>query len=279
MGKPVPRGQHLGTATVLRRWVGPIAVLAALAGGTLWAASPEAENAQKPDVDPKARSLLKGMSDFLASQQEFSVEADGSMEVVLQSGEKVEFEHSSTVRVRRPNMLRSDRRGEKVDAEFYYDGRSFTLFGKYRHYYATTDAPPNLDEAIDAAREKLGIEAPGADLLYSNPYEVLMEDVVSGTDLGMSSVRGVPCHHLAFRGNETDWQIWIEDGPKPAPRKFVITSKKVQGSPEFSVELTQWNFSPRLPDEVFHFVPPRDAKRIDFLTVKSAVPETQGGKK
>jgi hypothetical protein len=276
MGSSVPRGQHLGSTTFLQRWIGPIAVIAAFAGGAAWAAPPVGGDA-KQCIDSKARALLRGMSDFLASQPQLSVQTDGSMEVVLQSGEKVEYEYSSDVLLKRPDKLRSDRRGEKTDAEFFYDGRSFTLYGKNSHYYATAPAPANIDEAIDAAREKLGIEAPAADLLYKNPYDILTEDVVSATYLGTSTVRGVSCHHLAFRGNETDWQIWVQDGPTPAPCKFVIVSKQVPGLPEFTVEFSRWNFSPKLSDAVFHFTPPSDAKRINFLT-ETASRETQGGK-
>jgi len=32
---------------------------------------------------------------------------------------------------------------------------------------------------------------------------------------------GVECEHLAFRGHVTDWQLWIETGAKPVPRKYV----------------------------------------------------------
>jgi hypothetical protein len=277
MGNSVAREQHLGSTTFLQRWIRPIAILAAFASGAAWAAPSKGVDAQR-GVDPKARALLERMSDFLASQQQLSVQTDGSMEVVLKTGEKVEFEHSSDVRLKRPDKLRSDRRGEKADLEFYYDGASFTLYGKNQHYYATAAAPATIDEAIDAARERLGIEAPAADLLYSKPYDILMEDVVSGTYLGTSAVRGVSCHHLAFRGNETDWQIWIEDGPNPAPCKFVIVSKKVQGSPEFSVEFSRWNFSPKLDDAAFCFTPPSDAKRISFLG-ETASQGTPGGKK
>jgi hypothetical protein len=269
MEKPMPCGRSLSTATRSRRWVCSIAVLATLAGGIAGAAPPEAEKAQKPVVDPKARALVEKMSDFLAGQQRFSVQTDGSMEVVLKTGEKQEYDFSSTVRLQRPDKLRSDRRGEVADLAFFYDGRTFTLFGKKSRYYATADAPPNIDEAIDAAREKLDIEAPGADLLYSNPAKILMEDVVSGSNLGPSVVRGVPCQHLAFRGNETDWQLWIEDGPVPVPRKLVIVSKKVEGLPEFVVELSEWDFSPRFGNDVFRFSPPGDAERIDFLEVSS----------
>ncbi|OJT23914.1 hypothetical protein BO221_18320 [Archangium sp. Cb G35] len=272
------RRRLIGNTTALRRWAGSIAVLAAAAGGTAWAAPEEAASAQKSGVSPKARSMLEKMSDFLGGQRQFTVQVDGSTEVVLQSGEKVEFNHDSEVRLKRPDKLRSDRRGEKAEMEFYYDGRSFTLYGENNHYYATARAPATIDEAIDAARERLGIEAPAADLLYSKPYDILMEDVVSGTYLGTAFIRGATCHHLAFRGNETDWQIWIDDGPKPVPCKFVITSKKVEGSPEFTAEFSRWNFSPRLGDEVFHFSPPGNAKRIDFLAEQVAQGK-QGDKK
>lgn len=272
MESPMSWRRTPGTRVRPRRWLWSAAVLATLAGGGTAGAAPpeEAPAARKPTVDPKAREQLQKMSDFLARQQRFSVAADGSTQVVLKTGEKLDYDFSSTVRVQRPDKLRSDRRGEVADVEFYYDGRNFTLFGKKTHYYATAPAPPDLDEAIDAARDRLGIEAPGADLLYSNSAEVLMEDVVSGTDLGTSVVRGVPCRHLAFRGNETDWQLWIEDGPTPVPRKYVIVSKKVEGSPQFTVELSEWNFSPALDEATFRFSPPADAQRIDFLEVTSA---------
>lgn len=279
MGIAMPRGRVLGTATFLRRWAGSLAMLTAFACGSAWAAPPEPESAKKPVVDPQAREQLEKMSDFLANQRQFSVQTDGSIEVVLDSGEKVEFDYSSDVRVKRPDKLRSDRRGEKADAEFYYDGRTFTLYGKNKRYYATAEAPRNIDDAIDAARERLGIEAPAADLLYSNPYKILMEDVVSATDLGPAYVRGVSCRHLAFRGNETDWQIWIQDGPRPAPCKFVIVSKKVEGSPEFTVEFSEWNFSPKLGEEVFHFTPRGNDQRIDFADKSKSSQQTQGDKK
>jgi hypothetical protein len=226
----------------------------------------------KPAIDPQAKSLVQAMSDFLGNQPQLSVHAKGSTEVVLKSGEKIEMDHSSDVRVKRPNAMRSDREGEKVDLSFFYDGRTFTLVSKEKGNYAIAAAPPTLDAAIDTAREKLGIEAPGADLLYSKPYDALMEDVVGGTYVGKVMLDGTPCHHLAFRGNESDWQIWIEDGPRPLPRKLVITSKKVQGEPEFRVALSQWNMAPKFDDTTFRFTPPPGATRIDFLPPSGAHP-------
>lgn len=225
-------------------------------------------SAQKRGVAPEAAQKLREMSDYLAGFDRFALHTEGTVETVLDSGQTLAFPYASDVKVSRQGGLRSDRLGEKTAVEFYYDGDSFTLYGKSNNVYATAKAPPTLDEAIDAARQEFGIEAPGADLLYADPYAILTEDVVSGFDVGTGTVDGVLCHHLAFRGNEVDWQIWIEDGPKPLPRRFTITSKNIEGSPEFVVELSDWDTDPDFTDEVFEFTVPSGARKIDFQPEK-----------
>jgi hypothetical protein len=113
------------------------------------------------------------------------------------------------------------------------------------------------------------VYAPGSDLIYKNAYNILTEDVISGFYIGMSVVGGVKCHHLAFRGNEVDWQIWIEEGNKPLPKKFIVTSKWMTGAPQFTVTIKSWNLSPKLADNMFTFVPPKGAQKIDFIRLTS----------
>ena len=96
-------------------------------------------------------------------------------------------------------------------------------------------------------------------------YNILMENVNSGFYVGISIVDGVNCHHLAYRDDEVDWQIWIEDGDKPLPKKFVITTKWLTGAPQYTVSVKSWDLSPKLKDDMFTFVPPKDAKKIEFV--------------
>jgi hypothetical protein len=170
--------------------------------------------------------------------------------------------------------MRSDRKGEVVDATLYYDGDNLAIYGKRADLYAQTKAPPTLDRAIDFARERLDMEAPAADLLYSNPYEGLMEDVVAGRYLGTAEIRGKTCHHLAYKGNQTDWQIWIDAGAQPLPCKYLIVSKDMRAAPEFSVEFRDWEENPRLAADTFVFEPPRDAQEISFF-LPPAQPSTE----
>jgi hypothetical protein len=92
------------TATLARCWA-----LVALAGFAL------AAQAQPAGIAPEAQRLLKASTDFLAKQQQFSVDTRITLEVVLKSGQKIEFNHTARQSVQRPNKLRAERTGDLVD--------------------------------------------------------------------------------------------------------------------------------------------------------------------
>ena len=232
-------------------------------------------HAQPTGIDPQAEKLLRRMSDYLASRQQFTLKAESAVEAVLATGQKVQFESPATLMVARPNKLRAHRKGDVVNQEFFYDGKTLTLYNPKENLYATVAAPSTLDEMFDFAREKLDVIAPATDLLYNNAAEKMLKASSSGFVIGPSAVAGVKTTHLAFRAADVDWQVWIEDGDKPLPRKFVLTSKQVKGEPEFTVVIRSWDVAPKLADKEFVFVPPKAAKKIDFLmlTADTAKPQ------
>lgn len=221
-------------------------------------------------VEPKADALLRKMSTKLGSMKEFSFDSFQVMEVVTKEGEKIQGLTETHVEIARPNKMRVDRMGPLGGGSLYYDGTTFTFYGKRDNMYAQAKVPGTLDQVMDFARDQLSIEAPAADLLLSDAYTVLMEDVVSGRYLGSEIVNRQTCHHLAYRGKETDWQLWIADGEQAVPCRFVITSKKVEGSPQFTVSTTNWREGD-ISDEAFTFEPPKGAAKINFVTVSDKV--------
>lgn len=236
------------------------------------------EEAAVPAIDPKADTLIRQMSDFMAKQSKFQFEGDNSVDVVLEDGQKLQFQIHSEGIVRRPNALKTSRRGAVIDQQIFYDGAKLTLYRKALGYYASVDAPPTIDETLDYAIDELGLVAPGADLLYSDPYQALMQDAQRGYYIGETLVRGVKCHHLAFRASRVDWQIWVEDGETPVPRKFIITAKMTPGAPQFTAEYSGWDFSPDIKNEEFAFVPPEGSYQIGFAPKgQAASTETEGG--
>ena len=225
--------------------------------------------AQPAGIEPEAEKLLRRMGDFLAGRKQFSLKTENSIEAVLASGQKLQFNAPATLTLSRPNKMRAHRKGDIVNQEFFYDGKTLTLFNPKENLYATEAAPSTLEEMLDYAREKLDVIAPATEFLYKDAAEKMLREASAGFVVGPSVVDGVKCTHVAFRGAEFDWQIWIENGDKPLPRKFILTSKQVKGEPQFTALVRNWDLAPKMTDREFTFAPPKGAKKIEFLKLTS----------
>jgi hypothetical protein len=221
--------------------------------------------AQPEGIDPIARERLKMSLDYLNGLDAFTVSTHGHVEVVLLDGQKIQMLNQADMTLQRPNRLHARRLGEALEQELFYDGKSLTLHQPGDNVYATVPAPPTLEAALDFAREELDIVAPAGDLLDANAYEVLMEGVRSGLVVGTAMLDGVICDHLAFSAPGTDFQLWIEQGNRPLPRRMVITSRDVVNAPQFTVNLHDWDLDPKLSASAFRFEPPDGAVVIDFM--------------
>jgi hypothetical protein len=113
--------------------------------------------------------------------------------------------------------------------------------------------------------DQTGTVVPLADFLYTDAYARLMGDVQRGVYLGIHEAAGVPCHHLSFEQATIDWQLWIDAGPEPLPRKLVIAYKTEDEVPQYAVTIRKWNLQAKLPDALFAFAPPQGATRIDVV--------------
>jgi hypothetical protein len=213
-------------------------------------------SAQSGDAD----KILKAMSDYVASQKTLSITYDSDIEVITSNLQKIQFTSSGQVQLSRPDKLRATRTGGYRDVEVVFDGKLVTVSDKDTKNYAQIEAAGTADQLIDVLREQHGVVAPGADLLLPNAFDVMMADVVEGAVIGKGVIDGVECDHLAFRNAESDWQIWIESGAKPIPRKYVITTKGVAQGPQYTLRIKEWKTD--LPADAFAFKPDPSAKKL-----------------
>jgi hypothetical protein len=224
-----------------------------------------AAHAQSAGIAPEAKQILKASTDFLASQQRFTADTRNTLEIVLKSGQKIEFNSTGHQFVQRPNRLRSERSGDLVEQLFVYDGKSLTLYQPQDKVYAQVAAPGTLEEMLDFAREKYDVVAPFGDMIFKNAYDILMDGATEGLVVGKAVIEGVVCDHLAFRAPDVDWQIWIQEGAKPLPRRIVITTLDLPNAPQFAVTVTQWNLQPTFDSQTFTFTPQAGMKQIELL--------------
>jgi hypothetical protein len=259
---------------IRRTSLGLLAILVSLS------VSNAARSAEEPSaIEPEAAQILRQMSKHLGSLEQFTFRADNTIDKVMWSGQQLQSGASVDIAIQRPNRFRVNRKGDIVDQEFYFDGKTLTLYGKVVNYYANMNVSKTVDinTALDLAKEEVGVILPASDLVYQDTYQALMEDVASGMVVGTSTVGGVEVHHLAFRGSEVDWQIWVEKGDKPLPRKYVITSKWIAGAPQFTTVFSDWNTSAQLNDSLFAFSPPPEAEEIEFIPLRGGSGSGTGG--
>ncbi|MFQ4140387.1 DUF2092 domain-containing protein [Nodosilinea sp. PGN35] len=221
--------------------------------------------AQAQELDPNATEVLQFMSDYLADLDAFSVNSDIDFEVIATNGQKLQFSSYASVLLSRPYGLHVRRQGPLADVEILFNGSQITLFGRRINAYVQQAFTGTVDESILAVEADTGIPFPGADLLFSDPYAVLMEGVTSSQYLGTGYIDGVEVHHLAFREDEVDWQIWVQTGDRPLPMKYVITTKWLTGAPQYETRLRDWNTSPQVSRDAFIFTAPTGARRIEVL--------------
>lgn len=218
--------------------------------------------------EARAMNVLKQMSEYLKSFDQFTFRAEVNIDGVLSSGQKLQFERAVDTYVRRPNKVRAEFASEFANHRFWYDGKTMTLLNAKENLYARTEAPNTIDQALDFAMEKFGVTVPLVDLVVSDPYQSLTQNVKSATYVSLDNVRGRRCHHLAFTQATIDWQIWIEEGEMLVPRKLVLTYKQAPSQPQYSAIITEWNLTPRLSDLLFSFTASEGADEIKFLTAE-----------
>ena len=226
-------------------------------------------------IDPQATDALKRMSQALAKAQALSFETQMVSDRTSPGGQLVQMTRHGKVLVSRPDKVFAEVTGDDGNYALWYDATSLTFLNRSANTYAKIQVPASIDKMLDYLADKYDATIPLSDLLFPDPYAVLTEKVESGVYLGLHEVGGRKCHHLLFTQANVDWQIWIDAGEPPVPRKVVIVHKDQPGSPECAVLLDKWNLAAQPPADAFRFTAPKDANEIPM---DQLIESRRGGK-
>jgi hypothetical protein len=230
--------------------------------------TPIATPAPAPPLEPAALDRMKAMSDLLKGAASFTFTATTDRETPSVNGQMLDFVMVSRVSVTRPNMVHVDTAGDRLAASLWYDGKTVTIYSAKSAFYGQAPAPATIDETMQMLMDRFDTPLPVAGFLLKDPYAKMMEGVKTAFDAGTAVIDGVTCRHFALSEEDADWQVWIEDGAKPVPRRLAVTYKKAPGSPRVLVALSDWNLSPAIPAGEFVFAPPAGATKVDWKTSK-----------
>lgn len=230
------------------------------------ASAPSAASAPANPVDPAAIQALQKMGTYLQSLKRFSVSIDLTGERVLEDGQKLQHTASAQLDVDRPNRISASMRSARSEHEIFYDGKTAWLYSPEQKYYSTVGFNGNIGALIEQLRLRYGVEFPLSDLFIWGTPDAPTDDFESAMFAGQDYIGSDVCDHYAFRQKDIDWQLWITTGPKPLPRKLVITRRDDDARPQ-SVSIVHWTLSPTFKDSVFTFRPPEGSKKIKILPV------------
>ncbi len=245
-------------------------VSSALVAGGMAAAPSQAAEKAKPTstaVDPVALQAASRMGAYLRTLQSFEVVSSASLqEVVDAAGNKATTQVNTTYKVKRPDSFLIDMTTDKKARRFVYDGRSFTVFAPKVGYFATISAPATIDQTVDLIYENYGVILPLADLFYWGTGATPTDSVTSAKRLGQVKIDGVETDHYAYGGPDLSWEVWIQRGDAPLPRKMLITTMDDPAKPTFTAKLT-WTTAVSFGPDTFTFKPAADAKPIAMARV------------
>lgn len=218
-------------------------------------------DAGTPNGD-EAMAILKRMTDYVGAQHTISARYDSDIEIVTPDLQKIDFASSGTILLSRPDKARTTRTGGYADVMLNFDGKTLSVLGKNLNAYTQIAAPGTLDNLVDHIRDTTDAALPGADLFLKSSYAELSDGITDAKHVGRGVVAGVECDHLAFRTADVDWQLWVQVGDKPIPRRYVITSKTVAAAPQYTIQIEDWHTDVPLDAAAFTFDPPRGAMRV-----------------
>jgi hypothetical protein len=231
---------------------------------TAMAATAQAEQpTSSPLVEPEAVAALDKMGSYLRTLKSFQVESVTTDEDVLENGLKIQYAGVSNILAQMPDRLRAEVSDDRHQRLYLYDGKTFTLYAQRLNYYATVPAPATIAQLDNTLYEKYDTNIPLADLFRWGSPGWNTHDITLASDVGTAVVAGTTCELYAFRQNGIDWQVWIQKGDYPLPRKLVITTTTDEARPQHTAVFT-WNLAPSYNEAAFTFTPPAGAGKVVF---------------
>ena len=213
-------------------------------------------------VDPEVLKALDRMSAYLRTLTSFQVDTYSLTDDALDNGQLAQLGRTARLKVRRPDGLQVELNNDRGDRNvLYYNGKTASIYSPRTKYYATVPAPATLKEVVGVLNEKYDIDVPAADLFSWDSGKMDPGAIKSASYLGVAAVDGHLTDQFAVRQADVDWQIWIERGSTPLPRKLVIVTTSDPARPQHTVVL-RWNTSATFAPSVFDFKAPAGSHRI-----------------
>jgi hypothetical protein len=226
----------------------------------------------KPVLEPKAIELLKASCARLAAAHSMSFTAEVTYESPSRMGFPLAYTTKSEVVMQRPDKLRVITPGDGPASEFYYDGKIMMAYAPAEDLVAVSDAPPTIDETMEVAYHTAAIYFPFDDVIVSDPYKDLSEDLRMAFYIGQSNVvGGTTTDMVAYDTGGVVVEAWIGAEDK-LPRMLRAIFADDPQHLRHRLELSNWHIDPNVSADFFTSEKAAKAKHITFARPDAPLP-------
>lgn len=219
-------------------------------------------------LDTKSDSVLKAMSDKLASAPQLSFSADRQLDrQLIDKNTNMIGNATIDAQVARPDRVKAVARGGGDERQIYLSKEGSAIFSPKSGHYARFNGFPTVEKSFDAISEDLDIHVPMQDFLGSNPYRDFRANSDAISHEGVEKIGGVSCDHLKGTRADLEWHLWIAQS-EHLPLRSTITLADLKGKDHWQVDFKKWNLNPKISAGTFDFTPPKDAIEIDILVAE-----------
>ena len=261
----------------MMRWTGLLVLGMALSGCAAHDDKAPAQSAQaagppptvvflpdKPELEPKAVELLQAMSAKLAGAKTLSFTSVATYESPARTGQPLAYMVKSEVILERPNRLRVNTLGDGPRSDFIYDGKTVMAYTPGADLVAVAEAPDTIDATLKAAYDFAAIYFPFTDVIVSDPWQGIADQLRLAFVMGQSEVVGNTRTDIVVIANDTTQaQIWIGAEDR-RPRRIRATYFNERGNFRHDAELSNWKVDRKLPAGTFASQQALKAKQVPF---------------
>jgi hypothetical protein len=216
------------------------------------------------DIDSTAIFILDKMGDVIGDLEAVSFTLNNSSDKLDANKNIVKHYTTSTISLSGPDKLHIRTEGTKGKSGFHYDGAYMSYYNYDENNYVTLEAPESTLEMIDEMHLDYDFRFPAADFFYPS----LTDDMVTQFDsikfLGKKIIDGEACYHIMATNADLNVQLWVSNETYLLPKRFVIIYKN-KSNLQYEATFSNWSLNPNIPDAIFDFMPPPNAKLISIL--------------
>jgi hypothetical protein len=216
------------------------------------------------EIDSIAVKLLDKMTAVIGELTAVSVDLETATDKQNDLFENERFLGQHKLQFSGSDKMTIHSRGDDGNKAFWYNGSFLTYYSFDENNYVTLEAPENTMDMIDSMNTRFGIKFPGADIFFPT----LTDDILNIFDhlkyLGKKTVDGQECFHLMASNKDMTFQLWISNNAMYLPKKYLFLDK-INHYQQFEGTFSNWDFNHFIPNAVFEFTPPKNARLISIM--------------